>query len=207
MLVPMDSWNDDSGPPHILSNSVLPSLGMIKRGLFSRSRATRRGHIPVNRHTTMKPSCTFFFIASLAKGVYAASSLRSRQNLGHDAEENFKSHVNKPAVDMKEQSDASRLLEGNHEIIMDSDPFLYELTAEEAEEFIQEMDALQDEATMTEPDFGNYNEWNQEYTSKNEQYIPEERMKDSPGSIGDDDDWEPSPKKTNAATYTASGSY
>jgi len=64
-------------------------------------------------------SAYIFFIASLAtSGVYASpGNLRSRQNFGHDVEEEMESHINnKPVVDMKEEEkpDDYRLLQGNH---------------------------------------------------------------------------------------------
>jgi len=141
----------------------------------------------------MKFNPVIIFIASLASGVDASGNLRSRQNL----EEEVQSHA-KPLVYMKGQQDAPPLLEGNHEIITASGQHVeenngpatfekhqkmeyeedsyYKMTMEETEELIQEVEALEDEATLTDPEIGNLDRWYEEEPPSVKELIQEERV-------------------------------
>jgi len=149
----------------------------------------------------MKLNPAYIFIASLASGVYASGNLCSHQYLSHDAEEELESRINKPVVDMKENLDDSRLLEGDHRptalekhrmVESENHSYMYGLTLEEAEKYIQEMDALSDEATMTDPEIGIYAQRNEEEPSVKE-LIQEERMQPPSWSPEDDDSVKPTP--------------
>jgi len=126
----------------------------------------------------MKLNSAIIFMASLASGVYASGNLRSSQKLEEEVQNRVK-------------PDEAARLEKHRKMGSEENAFPYhELTLEEAEKCIEEMDALADEATLTDPEIGNYaDEWYEDEPSVKE-LIQEERL----GGAG----YDPDPSETRA---------